>query len=576
MASGRMHLLNVKRKKVVDTEDIPESSIVNVQSSVPRPSYPPSRTTFASETKSETNVQVSIPHPAGVSRSLSTPDSSGSQVYQVSHQTSNRSGSDQFPKSFQPSYTSTTDEQGIRGLAGPLPSNDSRNLPSQYGYPLNLPRKFEGNPSYAPDNYYVEEPINVVNQYPRPQKPAKPEQLPYENNPLLNGGTSLPSPVSANGSLAGWNWQDALGDQKSAPQQRPISQIVSPRSSRCAGESERLSNSKHRRYRDALENNQASDMRNNLYWQQYNRASMASADSIPEQRRSTASYNSDRSRSDGAGEEYEQRDIEMENRYTGETPRRSATYGVFTGPKSDESGMPEPIFRRSTGFEQFGGAGPDPRRRYTSDSSSPPSSSASDFQWDVNVRWDDPDAMMPSFQTAACTIKFDSGCERSNWVSESIVWRLGAHIRPLESAANFVAFNGQPMRTSGMTSLAFERVGGVRGYRAVFLVATGDDVPFDMVLGATDSVRYGILVKPRESSDASVFLGLAAAKQTAEEKKKQEERDAEQKQTRKDQKDKRKHLPIVRKKVKSEDLNQNASSSRNNGNSESSRRNTTR
>lgn len=100
-------------------------------------------------------------------------------------------------------------------------------------------------------------------------------------------------------------------------------------------------------------------------------------------------------------------------------------------------------------------------------------------------------------------------------MSEDVARRVKAHIKPLESAERYIAFNGASMNPIGQTSLAFARVdGGGPLPRAVFLVAQGDNVPFDVILGARDSVRFGFMQRPRDPSDASMVWGLAAAPMT--------------------------------------------------------------
>lgn len=97
-------------------------------------------------------------------------------------------------------------------------------------------------------------------------------------------------------------------------------------------------------------------------------------------------------------------------------------------------------------------------------------------------------------------------------MKESIFWRLRAYIRPSAGAAEFVAFNGQRIRTIGMTSLTFQDTRGGMPFRAEFWVACGEDIPFEMVLGATDSVKFGILDLPKSPRGASAVWGLAAYK----------------------------------------------------------------
>lgn len=80
-------------------------------------------------------------------------------------------------------------------------------------------------------------------------------------------------------------------------------------------------------------------------------------------------------------------------------------------------------------------------------------------------------------------------------------------MRQLSHTANFVGFNGQPMTSGYSTSLEFQNKRGGPVRRALFLVAPGDGLPYDLVLGAEDSLRFGIL-KP------AAVLGLAAPRQS--------------------------------------------------------------
>lgn len=68
--------------------------------------------------------------------------------------------------------------------------------------------------------------------------------------------------------------------------------------------------------------------------------------------------------------------------------------------------------------------------------------------------------------------------------------------------AEFISFNGFPMKTSRRTSLSFKNSHGISRYKADFLVSAVEEVPFDMLLGADDCRRLNIIGLPR-------LLGLA-------------------------------------------------------------------
>jgi len=122
------------------------------------------------------------------------------------------------------------------------------------------------------------------------------------------------------------------------------------------------------------------------------------------------------------------------------------------------------------------------------------------------------------------TLLFDTQCQDSNWVAARIVDKLGVKPAPLSRSAQFIGFNGQPMTASHKITLWFKiRSGGSsrRAERAEFLVSPLKNVPFDMLLGATDCLRLRFIERPR-------ILGLAARKWTRSEETELPERMAQQ------------------------------------------------
>src|SRR4051812_16145955 len=90
----------------------------------------------------------------------------------------------------------------------------------------------------------------------------------------------------------------------------------------------------------------------------------------------------------------------------------------------------------------------------------------------------------------------DTQCEDSNWVSMRIVKKLGASTRELQHHARFVTFNGATMTSNLETTLSFAHMDQGAARPASFLVAADGEVPFDMVLGASDIEEFSILGPP--------------------------------------------------------------------------------
>jgi hypothetical protein len=110
---------------------------------------------------------------------------------------------------------------------------------------------------------------------------------------------------------------------------------------------------------------------------------------------------------------------------------------------------------------------------------------------------------------AGCvTLLFDTQCQRSNWVAPHIVKDLRVNPVRLARDEEFVASNGQTMKASSKITLWFGNSQGGSSRRvecAHFLVSPVEEVPYDMLLGASDCLRLQIIQRPR-------FLALAAAK----------------------------------------------------------------
>jgi hypothetical protein len=135
---------------------------------------------------------------------------------------------------------------------------------------------------------------------------------------------------------------------------------------------------------------------------------------------------------------------------------------------------------------------------------------ANAFQCDVDV-WQD--GLIPRTNPPPpprlrfITLLFDTQCQGSNWVSAKIIETLGADVDHLPNEAEFMGFNGQLMTPSLQATLSFKNSNGGSIHRTNFLVATVENVPFDMLLGANDCIILKI-IKP------ATLLGLAPAKQS--------------------------------------------------------------
>ena len=123
--------------------------------------------------------------------------------------------------------------------------------------------------------------------------------------------------------------------------------------------------------------------------------------------------------------------------------------------------------------------------------------------------WQDglpPNPELPD-QLKYITLLFDTQCQGSNWVAAKIVKKLGAKVRRLSYQAEFIGFNGQKMITSQQTTLSFKNSSGGSTWWADFLVSPVKKVPFDMLLGARDCLKFKIIRRP-------TLLGLASLKQS--------------------------------------------------------------
>jgi hypothetical protein len=230
---------------------------------------------------------------------------------------------------------------------------------------------------------------------------------------------------------------------------------------------------------------------------------------------------------------------------------------VVTSEPRDEGNYPD-VYYEGGEVEEYEDSGQkNLRESYASDEDDYSADSTRAFKWEVYVRWDDPRSRHASFITETCTLQLDSGCEKSNWVTEKVVKRLRAQTHPVSHCGNYVGFGGQPMFSKEQTSLAFQHKNGGDPQRAIFFVLAGEDLPFELVLGATDCLRFGYLTKPEPPAFCG---GLVAPKLSEVDKKEQAEQDALQAKRKKDQKEK--HKQLMRKKASSGMQDQNAISSR--------------
>lgn len=177
------------------------------------------------------------------------------------------------------------------------------------------------------------------------------------------------------------------------------------------------------------------------------------------------------------------------------------------------------------------------------------------YQEEVYIQWDNPaSTQAPPFttETETCTLSFDTTCDE-NRVAEWVVKGVNAQIHPSSEVDKVIEFKGHTLASSSRISLSFQAKDCGPARRAVFCVVSGDDLPFDLLLGATDCLKFGFLVEPP-------ILGLAAPKLSAAERDEQEERDALQSKKKKDQKDKQRQSS--KKKKSGEGRDQDAESSR--------------
>jgi hypothetical protein len=130
------------------------------------------------------------------------------------------------------------------------------------------------------------------------------------------------------------------------------------------------------------------------------------------------------------------------------------------------------------------------------------------FECEVNVWSYDPREYEAGPMAPCVTLLFDTQCQRSNWIAQNIVRELGVLPVRLSKDEEFVASNGQLMKAFFKITLWFGNSQAASSKRvecADFLVHPVEDVPFDMLLGASDCLRLNIIQRPR-------FLALAHRK----------------------------------------------------------------
>jgi len=77
-----------------------------------------------------------------------------------------------------------------------------------------------------------------------------------------------------------------------------------------------------------------------------------------------------------------------------------------------------------------------------------------------------------------------------------IVDELGATVHLLSHQEEFIGFNCQTIFTSQKTTLWFKNSGGGSAHKANFLASPVTEIPFDMLLGARDCLKFNILRRP--------------------------------------------------------------------------------
>ncbi|KAF8847662.1 hypothetical protein BDZ45DRAFT_681745 [Acephala macrosclerotiorum] len=502
---GYAHVLSIRRKKPSHDQAVPNSGLEKGDTANGNTNY--GCRAFPKETQSESNIQVGTGNLAGSSRSSSYPNSSSSGSYSSSIQAPVRTVSDQYG---QPSYT-------------PYLSPNGPDASAEYAEP----QTFEDS-----SGYYGQEVRSAADPV-----------------PITNRDSTRDRMLSRS-----MNWRRPT-DPRVQVQQTQGSREKGTRDS-CVVDDQ--TSSRHMEVADGRRQTLGylgSAVRNDWVASRDNPdQGVACSDwDFPQEAQTTAPHR----------HSVQQIVSPRDSRFINELERLWDDGGAgwhgnqvrddMTNKSRDERYCQDPVDFQEGQVEEY----EDPRPRNLpgldeSDEDDPSSESARAFLWDVYVRWDDPNSNRASFITESCTLLLDSGCEKSNWVAERIVKRLRAQTYPVSHIANFLGFNGQPMFSSSQTILAFQHKNGGEAQRAVFFVASGEGLPFEMVLGVTDCLKFGYLTKPKPPAFCG---GLAAPKMSKAEKKEQEERDALQAQKKKDQRDK--HRQLTRKKVSSEVQNQN-------------------
>lgn len=432
---GRGHLLR-GRKKSWENNDVEESKAIPPTQQSPTSTAGSGRF-FPSETKSEANITVSRPHSSFVARSKS--DTPSLKSHKQLQQGRPRPISDQFPQTnaasrptrvdgfgehhnrsdaqrqmmpqgqARSSYVGNAYEEDVVFLRDNVSPSRSMNRESQ---------ESRGNPRIIPDVPYQDSqrertkgddqmnssrtlkpamlsteryergkekwyrpPSGLMNEGERPRdgwyrpppRPAYEDEAPREE-------WYGPNPGLTNEIWRNWDFGDAQKAQASSSQQRPASQIVSPRSSKYSEEPQRSMDEGQRIPRPSAQQvYQDSEPTDRLYQSQYTRGVSSSAyQPMPSQRRSTDSNESEASGLSEVDGQHYRRDAEDEEYYGLRQMRRSKTDHFGYDSRPNEVKGQQPVLRRHTGFgnQELGGREErGPRREYVTDEGRPSSDS---------------------------------------------------------------------------------------------------------------------------------------------------------------------------------------------------------
>ena len=91
-------------------------------------------------------------------------------------------------------------------------------------------------------------------------------------------------------------------------------------------------------------------------------------------------------------------------------------------------------------------------------------------------------------------MQLDTGCEASNLIGPHVIEALGISTPPEQNAAVIgVCLNGQELRSGGNITLKWRAKGFRKVFTTRFEIVAGQDLPWDIILGAKTIREHNIL-----------------------------------------------------------------------------------